>query len=150
MKYNVNMQTTKDEICWLFDSEIECLQIWYLVKHIREKKINGIIDLYMPYCPEARMDRFQHNDEIFTLKYFSNLLNSLNFHSVKIFDPHSHVCEALIDRVEIETPKNQLEKISYKYPNAIYAFPDAGSAKRYNKFISMPAIFGIKNRKEEK
>lgn len=51
----------------------------------------------MPY---SRMDRTE-GIAIFTLKHLCKLINSLKFESVTIYEPHSDVCIALLDRVKI-------------------------------------------------
>ena len=44
------------------------------------------------------MDRVMLDGEPFSLKVVAALLNQANFKKVKIFDPHSGVSTALIDR----------------------------------------------------
>lgn len=87
---------------WRYDGDHECILLWYLVHHIRENEGQSVnIVLYMPYIPNARMDRVKNKDEIFTLKWFSEFINSLGLYRVVVLDPHSNVATALIDRVEV-------------------------------------------------
>ena len=145
-KYNVNDYYSTSHILWLYDSELEALMLWYLVKHIHEHNPDGLIDLSVPYIPNGRLDRVAHENEIFTLKYFADMLNSLPLHHVMAFDAHSHVSEALINRLTIETPEVDLRMLGYMHPNCVYAFPDAGSEKRYAPMINGPVVFGVKHR----
>jgi len=147
VKYEVDPEGQHSHILWLYDGAIEALQLWYLVKHIHERMPDQIIDLEMPYCCDARMDRCQNRDEVFTLKYFADLLNALPLHSVKVFDPHSHVCEALINRLIVETPIYNLHLMSELYPKAVWFFPDAGAEKRYGPMVpNKLSCFGVKHR----
>lgn len=88
------------DIEWLYDGDHECILVWYLVNHIRSNRDRSVeINLSMPYIPNARMDRVKSRDEVFTLKWFSDFINALEFNSVLVRDPHSSVSEALINRV---------------------------------------------------
>lgn len=86
-------------IRWMYDNDAECMQLWYLVKHLKSAG-NPLLYLEMPYIPNARMDRVKNRDEVFTLKWFAEFINSLGFESVKVLDPHSNVAMALINRAE--------------------------------------------------
>lgn len=53
------------QISWEYDGDHECILLWYLVNHIRN--CCGIyipITLWMPYIPNARMDRVKSSDEV--------------------------------------------------------------------------------------
>ena len=39
----------------------------------------------MPYISNARKDRAHREKDVFTLKYFANIINSLNFDNVYVF-----------------------------------------------------------------
>ena len=46
------------KIDWKYDGDHECMLLWNLVHHIRANNgENTPIGLYMPYVPNARMDR---------------------------------------------------------------------------------------------
>lgn len=134
-------------ITWLYDTDEEMAQLFFLVNHLRNScKINKI-SLTMPYIPNARMDRIKDLEECFTLKYFCNFINSLNFYKVRVFDPHSHVSEALINNIEIYNPSTEIENILKKHPSATLCFPDAGSMSRYSKILGeIYFAFGVKDR----
>ena len=80
-------------IRWMYDNDAECMQLWYLVKHLKSAG-NPLLYLEMPYIPNARMDRVKNRDEVFTLKWFAEFINSLGFESVKVLDPHSNVAKS--------------------------------------------------------
>lgn len=140
-------------IQWFYESEDELVILQFLTMHLRN---TGIKDIYlmMPYIPNARMDRIESKHEVFTLKCFAQILNSLEFKEVVCLDPHSHVSEALIDRLTVvdEIPYNvnlALEHAAWNNENTILYFPDEGAMKRYKNIASklhMPYLFGMKNR----
>lgn len=134
-------------ITWLYDNEEEMGQLYFLVNHLRQSyKIEKII-LILPYIPNARMDRVHENKECFTLKYFCQFINNLNFYKVEVFDPHSNVATALLDRVEVKTPIWDINTLMKKYPKATLAFVDEGGYKRYKNMIDNHYfIFGVKDR----
>lgn len=145
LKYNVE-PTPIDSILWLYDNDKEMVQLWYLIKHIKNNKVDVQIDLYMPYIPNARMDRCQNNDEVFTLKYFADFINDLHLHQVFVFDPHSNVAAALINHLTIVNPKQNITLVKAMHPNTINFFCDEGAYKRYHPLLSDPCLFGVKER----
>lgn len=155
-------------ITWRYENDREFLALIYLVKHLNRLGYD-FIDLYMPYIPNARMDRVKYNEDVFTLKYFAELLNSLNFQTVTVLDPHSNVSEALINNLRALTPDKYINQVLEKIPvnymelddplsfipqtKKIYSvtmfFPDEGSMKRYSSKCNIPYAFGIKKRNWE-
>lgn len=57
--------------------------------------------LNMPYIPYSRMDRAEE-ERLFSLRYFAQLVNSLNFSRINVMEPHSDVSMALFNRVFAE------------------------------------------------
>ena len=163
MKYADDGLAFRAEVEWRYENDREFLSLIYLVKHLRRLGF-GVIDLYMPYIPNARMDRVKDSEDVFTLKYFAELLNDLNLDSVEVLDPHSSVSEALINNLIVKSPKNyilealkdikvvqatcfdpkeELPKVSY---SLTMFYPDEGAMKRYSGMINLPYAFGIKKR----
>lgn len=146
----------KNIITWIYESDEECMTLYYIVNHIREKYLNPQIYLSLGYIPNARMDRVKKDSEVFTLKWFAKFINSLNFDAVWVFDPHSNVSEALIDRIRIFNIKPVIMDVTkrvwkYTYPNfsgLIYYFPDDGAMKRYKDLLpaNSKIIYGKKIR----
>lgn len=60
---------------------------------------NKKIILIMPYLPYARYDRRMHDSDSHSLKVFANIINSLNFYKVYIYDCHSDVGLSLINNI---------------------------------------------------
>ena len=140
-------------IDWIYESDAELFTLACIVKHY-----NVSANLFMPYIPHARMDRVQNSSDVFTLKYFCDIINSLHFDKVVVRDPHSNVSLALLNNVvEFET-KEYIEKAILDFigitkenifpiKDCILFFPDQGAAKRYGSMnLGLPYTFGIKNR----
>lgn len=137
------------DIGWTFENDREFLALIYTVKHLRRNGFSPI-NLYMPYIPNARMDRVKSDGDVFTLKYFAEVLNDLKLDSVTVLDPHSSVSEALIDNLTVITPNNYIYAVLHKIPteddNLLIFYPDEGSMKRYSGVLNRPYVFGIKKR----
>lgn len=139
----------KAEITWRFENNEELVALIYLTRHLQSHGIENIY-LYMPYIPNARQDRVKSDEDIFTLKYFAEIINSLHFRSVRVLDPHSSVSEALIENLIVDSPKKNIEKIIKKVAKDnqpfLMFYPDEGAMKRYSGMIDKPYTFGVKKR----
>lgn len=140
-----------NEVEWFYDSDEEVFTLMCVVDMIRRISKNSRIDLWIPYLPNARMDRIKEEKQNFSLKVFANFINSLNFDRVMTYNVHSNVSEALIDKVINIDPIFDVDTVISDYkPDVIY-FPDEGACKRYVDLDSvkksgLPVIFGIKKR----
>ena len=137
-------------VSWFYENDRELVAVIFLVNHLRAHGKENI-HLYMPYIPNARQDRVKSGEDVFTLKYFANVINSLGFRSVTVLDPHSSVSEALIDNIVILKPQafiedviGRIEAAEGEKPSMFY--PDEGAGKRYSGMIPLPYAFGIKKR----
>jgi len=138
-------------ITWLYDSDDELFQLIALTKHLKNRGCK--VWLNLPYVPNARMDRVKNSEEVFTLKYFAEVINWLGFEEVRITNPHSTVSEALFDRVyvDFECVYGDVKRIlqtSLSKIDVIF-FPDEGACKRYSDILAplgLPVAFGIKKR----
>jgi ribose-phosphate pyrophosphokinase len=140
-------------IVWHYENDREFLALIYLVKHLNRLGYDRL-ELHIPYIPNARMDRVKNPDDVFTLKYFAEIINSLNFVSVYVLDPHSSVSEALINNIHVIKPSGyihtallKMSQLGVKEPLLFY--PDEGSVKRYANDVGLPYAFGIKRRNWE-
>lgn len=136
----------RNVIRWLFDNNEELVVLYYLVKHMNTKGIDDVA-LQMPYIPNARKDRAERPQDVFTLKYFAEFLNSLHFKYVEVLDPHSAVCSALIDRIRPAGPwENVAALLSSLGESTLLYYPDEGSVKRYAEKIGKDYVYGMKSR----
>lgn len=157
-------------IKWQYESDSEFMVVAFIKKYLDEvipKTFPGLfyagVSLVMNYIPNARMDRVKDNTEIFTLKYFADLINSLNFKSVEVFDPHSTVSEALFNNLVIkhgmlnhviaeviERVKSEIGKYLLLSDDLVIFYPDEGAQKRYHNGVlkdnGFIAFFGNKIR----
>lgn len=145
---------------WYYDNDAELFVLICLAKKCLEHSTHPI--LYMPYVPNARMDRVKNSTDTFTLKYFCEIINSLEFKKVIVLDVHSNVAAALLDRCVVLDPSDYIrEAINQVYKltggnegksrrkvmeNFIVFYPDEGAMKRYSSLLDFPYAFGIKKR----
>lgn len=106
-KININEFSLNYSILWKYEKEegIINAHIYYL-KHLRDIDCHCTIELFVDYLPNARMDRTHDMREVFTLKYFADVINWLDFDVVHVLDVHSNVGVALINRLSIQSPPN--------------------------------------------
>ena len=145
------------DMTWCYENDSELFTLWCIVNDLRQQDPTTVIYLTMPYIPHARQDRNVSN-RLFTLKYFAQLINQMNFKYVKVLDPHSDVSLALIDRIapmdyDISSRPWHVHSL-WRDGGEPYQFmyPDNGAAKKYGakNFIGIPhVIIGNKHRNEE-
>ncbi len=137
-------------VTWLYENNEEMVALYFLTKHLRSKGLREI-ELQMPYIPNARQDRVKAAEDVFTLKYFSEMINSLEFSKVTVLDPHSYVSEALINHIVVQTPRANVQKVLDRLSNGgekdvLLFYPDEGAMKRYSAMCDRPYVFGMKKR----
>ena len=144
MLLDVPIPSTGDKIVpirWKYESDEELVTLIYLANFYEEKEYETW--LIMGYIPNARMDRVKKTSEVFTLKYFCKVINSLHFKKVFVMDPHSPVSEALIDNVVMLTVVPKIKQVintilsenNIADDNFVLCFPDAGAMKRYGEIV---------------
>ncbi|MBR5604245.1 MAG: hypothetical protein IKW51_08550 [Bacteroidales bacterium] len=135
-------------ISWHYHDDAEFMAVAFLTKYYQAHG-NEVV-LYLPYVPNARMDRIENADDIFTMKYFGEMINSLNFSKVFVMDVHSSVAIAVIKNCQIIRNEmanaviNKIVEIEDEVP--LVFFPDEGAMKRYSKNLIIRYAFGMKNR----
>lgn len=132
---------------WLYENDAELFSLICVKRHLDRNFTNPHVVLIMPYIPHARMDRVKSDEDVFTLKYFCEVINSLHFDTVWVRDAHSNVSLALLDNVIDEGVVHYVrEAINQSGAEALF-FPDEGAMKRYaDLFKDMPYAFGMKKR----
>jgi len=96
------------------------------------------IDVVIPYFPGARQDRCCDRGESFSAKVYANLINSLEFNTVTVIDPHSGVTPALINNVRVISQLDVINKDQefikrVMSGNNVFIAPDAGSNKKVSE-----------------
>lgn len=122
---------------WYYENDAEMVLLYFVVSHFREHvSKDSVFNLYLPYIPNARMDRVKSNAEVFTLKYFCNFINSMNFDEVKVLDAHSNVSLALLNHVVQDDVFCFICSAIDDFKPDVLFFPDEGSCKRYANAIN--------------
>lgn len=144
----------KCEIEWRYENDSELFTLYCLVRKLRDCDFNNKlnIELLLTYIPNARQDRVKNSEDIFTLKYFCEIINSLNFDTIYVLDAHSNVSLALLNRVIEIKPWDYIEKAIHQIPvdrELMLFYPDEGAMKRYSNGLNLPFAFGVKRRNWE-
>ena len=108
------------------------------------------VSLYVPYFLGARSDRqFQEGGVNYLKQVICPIINSQNFHSVHVLDPHSDVLEACLNNYHKEDNfklvKEALTNIDNRdgaQERICLVSPDAGA---YKKIFDVAKKFGIRN-----
>ncbi|BCZ46513.1 hypothetical protein psyc5s11_25800 [Clostridium gelidum] len=125
-----------------FENDEDITHLIFLKGHLDELRVKCSLEIaYMPY---SRMDRTE-GMTVFTLKHLCKLINSLDFEEVSIYEPHSDVCVALLDRVKVIDmskilTEQLLQNINSNEEDLYLVYPDAGAAKRYGKQIKYEKV----------
>ncbi|WP_353107232.1 hypothetical protein [Acetoanaerobium noterae] len=127
------LNTDINTITLLFESNKDIANLAmahsYLNIHAPEQKKL----LLMPYLPYSRMDR-EINDQIFSLRYFADILNNMSFEKILLADPHSKVSSDLINNLEeLNIEDIILDEILPKIDIDFIMFPDKGAKEKYTK-----------------
>lgn len=135
-------------ITWLYETNDELMYLYMIKRHLDQ--FDGVsVYLKVPYVLNGRMDRVKNIDEVFTLKYFCEIINSLNFKKVYTLDNHSDVSTALLNNCKNDNPKDYIKKAiqNIEKDDLVLYFPDSGAAKRYSDlFPEIPYCYGEKKR----
>lgn len=128
------------------DLGLICLAVDAL-KRMGVKEMN----LFIPYFPAARQDRVMVNGEPLSVKVYADIINSLHFNKVTIFDPHSEVVPALINHCAIIANHKFIEKVISIIGNTVKLIsPDGGALKkiyRVSEFLGgIPVVECSKSR----
>ena len=115
--------------------------------YFHDGRRSRLIIKYFPYC---QMDRTMES-HLFSLKYVAQIINDLKFDEVVVWDPHSNVLPALLNRCKeyypimsfLEAEVHCMEGVSWD----LFFFPDNGAAKKYSEILDVKKYrFGNKKR----
>lgn len=97
-------------------------------------------ELFISYMIGARYDRIMKDGDSLDIEVYANIINSLNFHKVWVFHPHSDVTPALIKNSEVIFPNYQINEsirafLEHGSPmsDMVLISPDAGATKHIHK-----------------
>lgn len=121
---------------WAFYNEAEFLHLAQLKDLLSRYHNRDSIHLIITYLPYGRQDKDVSNENTFALNTFLKLLDTLNFETIIVNDPHNEDAEAWAN---LECEKvyfnhdvsfSRLEKIAENYDLIVY--PDNGAVTKYH------------------
>lgn len=147
---DIHRHQSQDVFTWNFEGMEELFILTCLVKQRRSIRKGISCELELPFIPNARQDRTQNADDVFTLKWFCEAINELNFDGVVVHDAHSAVALALLNRVE-EVPARRFVNFLFTHHLCqekidLLFYPDAGAEKKYAHQFLKSYAFGVKQR----
>lgn len=151
-KFDLEKIDEENEIIWHFESMEELFTLIGLADKFSQVKTK----LFMPYMPNARMDKTQDESEGFMLKYLVQTLDNLGFDEIEILDPHSEVYKRWTKKTKW-TQNDELVKDLIKRSESIiklssgeevtFVYPDNGARNRYSSMLgSNNDLYGVKER----
>jgi len=120
---------------------MELMMLVDALRRLSKKKIT----LVLPYLPYARQDRVCNEGEALSIKVFANLINSLKFENVYVYDNHSGVGTALLDNCIDMSVLDIFKKYYSLIPRGTdyLISPDAGANKKVlelSKYYKVPML----------
>lgn len=115
------------------ESSNDILTIMLVTDAIRRKTPKAAISLMCPYLPYARQDRVMESGEALSIKVMCDLINNQKFDKVTVWDVHSDVSLALLDRVKNFGPETFVQLVPLDKAKTVLVAPDAGSLKKVFK-----------------
>jgi ribose-phosphate pyrophosphokinase len=118
------------EIMFRYSGDQSMMQLLLMTDALRRQGANEI-DLYIPYFPGARQDRVCNLGEPLSVKVYADLINQQQYRQVTVFDPHSDVVVALLNRVRVIKNHQFIKDVVAEIgTDLILVSPDAGSNKK--------------------
>jgi ribose-phosphate pyrophosphokinase len=94
--------------------------------------------LILPYVPYARQDRATTEDTAFSLGVMANMINSLEYKEVHVFEPHSYVTQAVINNCVVHSSNDAIFEymmcITNQNSDIVLVAPDASAVKKAESF----------------
>lgn len=128
------------KIEWSFENEAEIVHLLQLAQLVKAH-------LYIEYLPYARQDKEVSNSTTFALQTFIKIIQTGDFCSVSVLDPHS--THLLPKDWHIVKPENKIQKIIERLQCKV-CYPDKGAAKRYKLHtLNHPPVIAEKVRNQQ-
>lgn len=157
IKFDMPKDTIRswNKLQWNFESMEEL----FTLIGIAEKLKSTSTTLFIPYLPNARMDKICNEMEGFMLKYFIESVDSLGFKTIIILDPHSDVYKQFVksstwieSRMVQSFISRTIEKVKAmnNSEELVVVYPDKGARNRYSKLTKVESdLYGEKVRNQE-
>jgi ribose-phosphate pyrophosphokinase len=131
-----------------YETDIDLMVLQMVKQYLDDVYPNKFKYLMMKYVPYSRMDR-KIDGYMFSLKYFANIINSMDFDSVLVFDVHSKVTKELINNVYELTPIYYVSNV-FKAEKIDYVlYPDKGAMSRYSEMFQLSVPYFNANKKRD-
>ena len=140
-----NLIVNGNTIKMIFEDNNDLIDLMMLKRYLDDIGCTNT-HLYAPYFPYSTMDHTDGTKPL-ALKYVAELINGLNFSTVRSLEPHSMVLSALVDRfhssyMSINVLYDALAHLKGVVPSSMtmpedsngrifVCFPDEGAQKRY-------------------
>lgn len=113
-------------------SSDDLMRLLMATNAIRQHEPGAEIELLMPYIPYARQDRVAVPGEALSIKVFAQIINAQNYDRIGVWDAHSDVSLALLDRVRNVTAAELIASraVPSLFEGHVIVAPDAGATKR--------------------
>lgn len=150
--------SSSSDACWTITAHVYStegvLDLLLLTDALKRATMPGSqINLVLPYVPYARQDRVAMPGEPLSAAVFCQLINSAEFASVTVSDPHSDVVAALLKNVRVIPAATYVQQLRSgalaSIPEIAVVAPDAGARKRVEivaKAIGAPVVYATKTR----
>lgn len=137
-----------------YEDDRDLIKLLFVKEYINS--LSGTTDethLRMYHAPYGRMDRSE-NGSPFTLKYIANFINSMDFESVEIVEPHSDTTLQLINNsfpnyITKHLYREVFKSVNFNLYKDYVMFPDKGASMRYGDIIFPNILIGEKVRNFE-
>lgn len=119
-----------------FESNDDLLALSFLKGQMDDMGFENV-SLFCPFFPYSTMDHVEKNQRPLSLKYVAQIINSLHFKQVTVWEPHSTVLNALVDRL-VPCASKTMELFHVAWGeiegdnDPVVCFPDLGAEKRYS------------------
>jgi len=134
IKINPNFDTTKAVIVTHRLNSFNDLGILCLAADALQRMELELAELIIPYFPAARQDRVMIPGEPLSVKVNADIINGLGFKKVTVFDAHSEVTPALLDKCNaVPNHKFIQEVIKHIGKEPLLISPDGGALKKIYK-----------------
>lgn len=138
LKAFTTSQNETQHLTLRFETNEDILNTFFIKKWLDEEGFSST-HLHVPYLPYSRMDR-KVGGHLYTLKYLSDLINSLSFEKVFVLEAHSHKTEELLENVSCisytkELLNHAMDMIQFNKDEDVIIFPDKGAKERYHNLL---------------
>lgn len=124
------------EIMFRYSGDQSMMQLLLMTDALHRQGANEI-DLFIPYFPGARQDRVCNLGEPLSAKVYADLINQQHYRQVTVFDPHSDVVIALLNKVRVIKNHQFIKDVVAELgSDLILISPDAGSNKKIFELAS--------------